>query len=59
MDVVLGYIVKCSDDIVPRITVQTFPNQNPWVNGEVRAKLKVRADDYLPELVQAHTPESY
>ncbi|KAI3356445.1 hypothetical protein L3Q82_017655, partial [Scortum barcoo] len=23
-----------------RITVQTFPNQKPWVNGEVRAKLK-------------------
>ncbi|KAI3356991.1 hypothetical protein L3Q82_003629 [Scortum barcoo] len=28
------------------ITVQTFPNQKPWVNGEVRAKLKARTDAY-------------
>ncbi|KAI3357562.1 hypothetical protein L3Q82_015515 [Scortum barcoo] len=31
---------------VPRITVQTFPNQKPWVNGEVRAKLKAWTDAY-------------
>ncbi|KAI3368571.1 hypothetical protein L3Q82_025395, partial [Scortum barcoo] len=41
-DAVIGYIGKCIDDIVPRITVQTFPNQKPWVNGEVRAKLKAQ-----------------
>ncbi|KAI3373751.1 hypothetical protein L3Q82_022333 [Scortum barcoo] len=34
------------DDVVPRITVRTFPNQKPWVNGEVRAKLKARTDAY-------------
>ncbi|KAI3359191.1 hypothetical protein L3Q82_002720 [Scortum barcoo] len=45
-DVVIGYIGKCIDDVVPRITVQTFPNQKPWVNGEVRAKLKARTDAY-------------
>ncbi|KAI3375509.1 hypothetical protein L3Q82_003842 [Scortum barcoo] len=31
---VIGYIGKCIDDVVPRITVQTFPSQKPWVNGE-------------------------
>ncbi|KAI3351335.1 hypothetical protein L3Q82_005879 [Scortum barcoo] len=45
-DVVIGYIGKCIDDVVPRITVQTFPNQKPWVNGEVCAKLKARTDAY-------------
>ncbi|KAI3375634.1 hypothetical protein L3Q82_003953 [Scortum barcoo] len=45
-DAVIGYIGKCIDDVVPRITVQTFPNQKPWVNGEVRAKLKARTDAY-------------
>ncbi|KAI3377239.1 hypothetical protein L3Q82_009151 [Scortum barcoo] len=45
-DAVIGYIGKCIDDVVPRITVQTFPNQKPWVNGEVRAKLKAQTDAY-------------
>ncbi|KAI3377806.1 hypothetical protein L3Q82_008949, partial [Scortum barcoo] len=45
-DAVIGYIGKCIDDVVPRITVRTFPNQKPWVNGEVRAKLKARTDAY-------------
>ncbi|KAI3367996.1 hypothetical protein L3Q82_026822 [Scortum barcoo] len=33
-DMVICYIGKCIDDFVPRITVRTFPNQKPWVNGE-------------------------
>ncbi|KAI3376013.1 hypothetical protein L3Q82_016545, partial [Scortum barcoo] len=45
-DAVIGYIGKCIDDIVPRITVRTFPNQKPWVNGEICAKLKARTDAY-------------
>ncbi|KAI3370378.1 hypothetical protein L3Q82_024466, partial [Scortum barcoo] len=46
-DAVIGYIGKCIDDVVPRITVRTFSqNQKPWVNGEVRAKLKARTDAY-------------
>ncbi|KAI3356722.1 hypothetical protein L3Q82_003400 [Scortum barcoo] len=44
-DAVIGYIGKCIDDVVPRITVRTFPNQKPWVNL-VRAKLKARTDAY-------------
>ncbi|KAI3360709.1 hypothetical protein L3Q82_012850 [Scortum barcoo] len=28
------------------LKVRTFPNQKPWVNGEVRAKLKARTDAY-------------
>ncbi|KAI3372128.1 hypothetical protein L3Q82_006984 [Scortum barcoo] len=46
-DAVIGYIGKCIDDAVPRITVRlTLPNQKPWVNGEVHAKLKARTDAY-------------
>lgn len=46
MDVVIGYIGKCIDDVVLRITVRTFPNQTPRGNGEVCAKLKGRTDAY-------------
>ncbi|KAI3360373.1 hypothetical protein L3Q82_002237 [Scortum barcoo] len=28
------------------LSMRTFPNQKPWVNGEVRAKLKARTDAY-------------
>ena len=28
--------------MVPKVSVQTFPNQKPWINGEVRGKLKAR-----------------
>ncbi len=31
-DVVIGYISKCTDDVVPRITVWTLLNQKPWFN---------------------------
>ena len=41
-DTVICYIGKCIDDVVPKISVRTFPNQKPWINGEVRGKLKAR-----------------
>ena len=41
-EVVTGYICKCIDDVVPRVTVRTFPNQKPWVNGEVSSALRAR-----------------
>lgn len=37
-DSVICYINKCTEDVVPSINVKSFPNQKPWVNGEVRAK---------------------
>ena len=45
-DSVSSYISKCIDDVVPRVSVRTFPNQKPWVNGNVRAKLKARSSAF-------------
>lgn len=45
-DSVSAYISKCIDDVVPRVSVRTFPNQKPWVNGNVRAKLRARSSAY-------------
>ena len=41
-DTVICYIGKCIDDVVPKVCVRTFPNQKPWINCEVRGKLKAR-----------------
>ncbi|KAG5852575.1 hypothetical protein ANANG_G00063900 [Anguilla anguilla] len=38
-----AYISKCIDDVIPKVNVRTFPNQKPWVNGDVRAKLRARS----------------
>ena len=39
---VIGFINKCIDDIVPKVTVCTCPNQKPWITGNIR-ELKARA----------------
>ncbi|CDQ85446.1 unnamed protein product [Oncorhynchus mykiss] len=39
-DLVSEFISKCIGDVVPTMTVKTFPNQNPWIDGNIRAKLK-------------------
>ena len=40
---VIGFINKCIDDVVPTVTVCTYPNQKPWITGNIRIKLKPRA----------------
>ena len=37
---VTGFINKCIDDVVPTVTVCTYPNQKPWFTGNIRIKLK-------------------
>ena len=41
-DTVTCFISKCIEDIVPTKTVRIFPNQKPWINGEVRTALHAR-----------------
>ena len=41
---VIGFINKCLDDVVPTVTVCTYPNQKPWITGNIRTELKARAD---------------
>ena len=41
-DSVSNFISKYIRDIVPTVTIKTFPNQNPWIDGSIRTKLKSR-----------------
>ena len=38
-----GFITKCIDEMVPTVTVRTYPNQKPWITGNIRPELKGRA----------------
>ena len=40
---VIGFINKCIKDVVPTVTVRTYPNQKPWITGSIRTELKARA----------------
>jgi hypothetical protein len=40
---VTNFINKCIDDIVPTVTVRMFPNQKPWITGNILTELKARA----------------
>jgi hypothetical protein len=40
---VIGFISKCIDDAVSTVTVRTYPNQKPWITGNIRIELKARA----------------
>ena len=42
-DSVSAYISKCIDDVV---NARTFPNLKPWVNGDVRDKLRARSSAF-------------
>ena len=40
---VTEFIGKCIGDVVPKVTIQTYPNQKPWIDGSICAKLKARS----------------
>ena len=37
---------KCFGDVVPTVTIKTYPNQKPWMDGGIRAKLKARSTTF-------------
>ena len=37
------FINKCIDEFVPTETVHKFPNQKPWITGNICTELKARA----------------
>ena len=43
-DSVSELISKCIGDVVPMATIKTFPNQKPWIDGSIHAKLKARTE---------------
>ena len=36
-------LIKCIDDVIPTVTVRTYPNQKPWITGNICTELKDRA----------------
>ncbi|XP_064857742.1 uncharacterized protein LOC135560204 [Oncorhynchus nerka] len=38
-------------DVVPTVTIKTYPNQKPWIDGGIRAKLKVRPTAFNHDMV--------
>ena len=40
---VIDFMNKCIDDVVPTVTVCTYPNQKPWITGSIHTELKARA----------------
>ena len=40
---IIGFINKCIDNVVPTVTIRTYPKQKPWITGNIRIKLKARA----------------
>jgi hypothetical protein len=39
---VIGFINKCIDNDVPKVTLRTHPNQKPWITCSICIELKVR-----------------
>ena len=50
------FINKCIDDVVPRVTVRTSPNQKPWITSNICTELKARATAFKE---QGINPEVY
>ena len=40
---VTGFINKCIEDVVPTVTLRTYPNQKPWITGNIHTERKGRA----------------
>ena len=40
---VTSFINKCIDDVFPTVTVRTYPNQKPWITGNICTELKAKA----------------
>jgi hypothetical protein len=41
-DTVTEFIRKCIGDVIPTVTIKTYPNQKPWIGGSIRATLKAQ-----------------
>jgi hypothetical protein len=53
---VTGFINKCIEDVIPTVTVRTYPNQKPMITGNIRTELKGRAAAFK---VWDSNPEAY
>jgi hypothetical protein len=39
-ETVTEFIRKCIGDDIPTVTIKTYTNQKPWIDGSIREKLK-------------------
>jgi hypothetical protein len=39
-DKVTEFIRNCMEDVVPTVTIKTYPNQKLWIDGSIHARLK-------------------
>ncbi len=46
LDSVTCFIRKCIEDVVPTKTLHIYPNQNPWINSDVRSALSARTSAF-------------
>jgi hypothetical protein len=54
--VALLVVGDCIDNDVPTVTVRTYPNQKPWITGNIRIELKARAAAFKE---QETNPDAY
>ena len=47
---------KCIEDVIPTVTVRTYPNQKPWITGNICTELKGRAAAFKE---RDSNPEAY
>lgn len=40
ISMVMAYLSKCAEDVVTTKIIISFPNQNSWITGEVRALVR-------------------
>ena len=53
---VTGFINKCIEEVIPTETVHTYPNQKPWITGNIRTELMGRAAAFKE---RDSNPEAY
>jgi hypothetical protein len=53
---VIGFNKKGIEDVVPTVTVRTYPKQKPWITGNICTELKGRASTFK---VRDSNPEAY
>ncbi|KAL1268386.1 hypothetical protein QQF64_033749 [Cirrhinus molitorella] len=45
-DVAVSFVSMLVEEIIPTVTIRTFPNQKPWVDRSIRAAVNARSATY-------------
>ena len=49
--------ILCINNIIPTVTVCTYPNQKPWITGNIRTELKARAAGFNERVTNSNAYE--